>query len=267
MTIRIDLNSDVGEIPALIADGSEARLLDRITSANIACGGHAGDDDTMRATLEAARARGLGLGAHPGYEDQEHFGRRTLPLPPGEVTALVRRQVERLAVLALEAGAVLSHVNPHGALYNAAAHDRDLARAIAAGVVAVTLTAAVPRPLVLVGLAGSPCLEVYAQEGLPVAAEAFADRRYEPDGTLRSRALEGALLADPEEAAAQAVSIARDRRAVAWGGRAIAVEARTLCLHGDTPGAVAIAAAVRAGLVAAGIALAPLVPLTSDSQP
>jgi UPF0271 protein len=259
---RIDLNSDVGEMPALIADGSEARLLDRITSANIACGGHAGDDDTMRATLLAARARGLGLGAHPGYEDKEHFGRRPLRLPPEEVAALVRRQVERLAALAFEAGAVLSHVKPHGALYNSAAHDRDLARAIAAGVAAIARSAAVPRPLVLVGLAGSPSLEVYAQEGLPIAAEAFADRRYEPDGTLRSRALEGALLLEPRDAAAQAVSIARDRRATAWGGRTIVIEARTLCLHGDTPGAATIAAAVREALVGAGIELAPLSPGT-----
>ena len=262
--VPIDLNSDVGEKPELIADGSEARLLDRITSANIACGGHAGDDGTMRTTLRAAKARGLGLGAHPGYEDKEHFGRRVLRLSPDEVTALVRRQVERLAVFALETGAVLTHVKPHGALYNAAAHDRGLARAIAAGVLSVARTPAVPGPLVVVGLAGSPCLTVYAEAGLPVAAEAFADRRYEPDGTLRSRALEGALLLDPKEAAAQAVSIARDRRVTAWGGATIAVEARTLCLHGDTPGAAEIAAAVRDGLSAAGIALAPL---TSDTQP
>jgi UPF0271 protein len=250
MTMRIDLNSDVGEKPELIADGSEARLLDRITSANIACGGHAGDDGTMRTTLRAAQARGLGIGAHPGYEDKEHFGRRALKLPAHEVTALVRRQVDRLAALALETGAVLTHVKPHGALYNSASHDRDLARAIAAGIL--------PRRLVVVGLAGSPSLEVYAEAGLKVAAEAFADRRYEPDGTLRSRALEGSLLLDPKEAAAQAVSIARDGLVTAWGGIAITVEARTLCLHGDTPGAARIAAAVRTALEAAGIALSPL---------
>lgn len=258
MTIRIDLNSDVGEMPELIANGSEARLLDRITSANIACGGHAGDDDTMRATLQAARSRGLGIGAHPGYEDREHFGRRALRLPAEEVTALVRRQIERLAALALESGAVLAHVKPHGALYNAAAHDRTLARAIADGVAAVPCSPAVPRPLVVVGLAGSPCLEVYREAGLPVAAEGFADRRYEPDGTLRSRALQGALLVDPQESAAQAVSIAREGLVTAWGGIAITVEARTLCLHGDTPGAVSLAAAVRTSLEAAGITLSPL---------
>jgi UPF0271 protein len=204
----------------------------------------------------------------------------------------VREQVLRLRAIAAAAGAPIAHVKPHGALYNAAADDRDLAAAIARGVRAAAAAAAAgtagtagtasaadaadggrpgaaraldagPEPPLprLVGLAGSASLEVYRDAGFVVAAEAFADRRYEPDGRLRSRALSGALLEDPDEAAAQAVSIARDGRVTASDGSSLPVAAGTLCLHGDTPGAVRIAAAVRAALAAAGIAVAPLPPL------
>lgn len=264
--LRIDLNSDVGEIPALIADGSDDRILARVTSANIACGGHAGDDATMRATVASAVRNGCAVGAHPGYEDPAHFGRRRLDLPHDRVAELVRAQVTRLNAVARQMGARLVHVKPHGALYNAAADDRDLSAAIARGVRAAFGRPGDPEgpsaggdPLpILVGLAGSPSLVVYAEHGFRIAAEAFADRRYEPDGRLRSRALSGALLEAPEEAAAQAVAIVRDRRATASDGSIVTLRADTLCLHGDTPGAVRIAAAVRDALESAGITVASL---------
>lgn len=264
--MRIDLNSDVGEIPALIADGTDDRLLAQVTSANIACGGHAGDDVTMRATVASALRHGCAVGAHPGYDDPGHFGRRRLELPLERVSDLVRDQVARLMAVARAAGTALVHVKPHGALYNAAADDRALAAAVARGVRAACGRAAPEAPAsgdalpILVGLAGSTSLQVYAREGFPVAAEAFADRRYEPDGRLRSRTLSGALLEAPDEAAAQAVAIVRDGRVTASDGSPLAVRADTLCLHGDTPGAVRIAAAVRKALEAAGAVIAPLSP-------
>jgi UPF0271 protein len=255
MAGSIDLNCDVGEIPSLIADGTDDGLLAQVTSANIACGGHAGDDATMAATIRSALRHGCAVGAHPGYDDRAHFGRRRLDLPLDRVVVMVRDQVARLAALAHSERTRLVHVKPHGALYNAAADDRDLASAIARGVRACGEI--LPR---LVGLAGSASLDVYRESGFTVAAEAFADRRYEPDGRVRSRALPGALLEDPDEAAAQAVSIAREGRVTASDGSRLAVTAETLCLHGDTPGAVRIAAAVRAALAAAGIPVAPLPP-------
>ena len=259
MAVRIDLNCDVGEIPALIDDGTDERLLKQVTSANIACGGHAGDDATMTATVRTAMRHGCAVGAHPGYEDREHFGRLRLDLPEEKVTALVRDQVLRLRAVAEAHGTALVHVKPHGALYNAAVDDTALAGAIARGVSEAFAPgrSGVLLP-VLVGLAASPCLEVYRRLGYRVAGEAFADRRYEPDGRLRSRSLPGALLEDPDEAAAQAVAIARDRRVLASDGSRIGVNADTLCLHGDTPGAARIAAAVRAALAGAGVTVAPL---------
>ena len=219
----------------------------------------------MRKTVDVALRHGCALGAHPGYDDPAHFGRRRLDLPLDRVADLVRDQVTRLSVIARQAGAALVHVKPHGALYNAAVDDRDLAAAIARGVRAAfggSGDRTVPPPAqglpILVGLAGSPSLVVYAENGFRVAAEAFADRRYEPDGRLRSRALSGALLEAPGEAAAQALAIARDRRVTASDGSTVRVEADTLCLHGDTPGAVRIAAEVRDALEAAGILVAPL---------
>ena len=219
----------------------------------------------MRATVGSALRHGCAVGAHPGYDDRAHFGRRRLDLPLDRVADLVRDQVTRLRAIAALAGAALAHVKPHGALYNAAADDRDLSAAIARGVRAAcdpsTGRAGGASPgdaPMLVGLAGSPSLEVYRRLGFRVAGEAFADRRYEPDGRLRSRTLPGALLEAPEEAAAQAVAIVRDGRVTALDGSTVAVRADTLCLHGDTPGAVRIAAAVRDALEAAGITVAPL---------
>ncbi|HWQ52460.1 MAG TPA: 5-oxoprolinase subunit PxpA [Bryobacteraceae bacterium] len=231
----IDLNSDMGEL----ADTAlEQRIMAHVTSANVACGAHAGDEATMERTIRLALDAGVAVGAHPGYPDRANFGRVEIPLTRADLERTVYEQVTALAAVADRLGARLVHVKPHGALYNLAAKDRDVARAVARGV------ARWSTEVVLVGLAGSEMLEVWRGMGFPVAAEAFADRRYEPDGSLRSRRLPDALITDPAEAGAQAVRLA--------------ASARTLCIHGDTPGAPQIAAAVREALRTVGIAFAPL---------
>jgi len=241
----VDLNADLGERPG--GEDEDAALMRWITSANIACGGHAGDRDTMAAAVAAALRAGVQVGAHPGYPDREHFGRRVLALSAEEIAATVAEQVRALAAVAASLGAELGHVKPHGALYNQAAREPEVARAIAAGV------ASWRRDPILVGLAGSVMLEVFRAAGFRTVAEAFADRRYEADGSLRSRSLAGALLEDPEVAAAQACSIAVDGRAQAADGTAVRVIAETLCIHGDTRGAIQIATAVHTALQMAGI--------------
>jgi 5-oxoprolinase (ATP-hydrolysing) subunit A len=223
----IDLNCDMGELPD---DRHEAALMEYITSANIACGGHAGDEATMERTARLAIARGVHIGAHPGYPDRENFGRLEMPMSEDEIAATVHEQILRLEVVIQRLGAAIVHVKPHGALYNVAVHNQAVAQAIGEGV------ARWNRSIPVFGLAGSPMLEVWRSMGLPVAGEAFADRRYEPDGTLRSRKFPDALITDPAEAAAQAARLAR-------GGLA-----QTICVHGDTPGAVAILKAVRDAL-------------------
>src|SRR6266704_5413035 len=200
--IRIDLNCDMGELPEAIADGTQEALLRSITSANVACGGHAGDEHTMKTTIEQALRWKLAIGAHPGYPDRANFGRLELKLPAEMIAESVFEQVRALAEIAAACGARLAHVKPHGALYNQAVRSRELAEAIAQGV------ARWNRDVVLVGLAGSPMLDVFRGAGFAVAAEAFADRRYEPDGTLRSRKFEDALIRDPGEAGRQALSVA-----------------------------------------------------------
>jgi 5-oxoprolinase (ATP-hydrolysing) subunit A len=246
---RIDLNCDMGELREAIADGTQEALLRSITSANVACGGHAGDERTMRTTIEQALRAGVAIGAHPGYPDPANFGRLELKIPPEAVADSVCQQVRALAAIAATCGAKLVHVKPHGALYNQAVRNRQLAEAIAQGV------ALWSRDVVLVGLAGSPMLDVFRNAGFAVAAEAFADRRYEPDGTLRSRKFEDALIRNPEEAAWQALGIAEEGVVIASDGSEVAVDAQTLCIHGDTPGAPQIAETVAQTLREAGVAL------------
>jgi len=246
---RIDLNCDMGELPEAIADGTQETLMRSITSVNIACGGHAGNEQTMRTTIEQAVRWKLAIGAHPGYPDRANFGRLELKMPPEAVTDSVCEQVRALAAIAATCGAKLVHVKPHGALYNQAVKNRELAEAIAQGV------ALWSRDVVLVGLAGSPMLDVFRNAGFAVAAEAFADRRYEPDGTLRSRKFEDALIRHPQEAAWQALSIAEQGVVIANDGSEVSVDAQTLCIHGDTPGAPEIAATVARTLREAGVEL------------
>src|SRR2546425_3630006 len=250
--LKIDLNCDMGELPEAIADGTQEALLRSVTSVNVACGGHAGDEWTMRTTFEQALRAGVATGAHPGYPDRANFGRLELKLPVETIAQSVFEQVRALAEIAAACGARLAHVKPHGALYNQAVRNRELAEAIAKGV------ARWSRDVVLVGLAGSPMLDVFREAGLAVAAEAFADRRYEPDGTLRSRKFEDALIRDPEEAGRQALGIAERGTVVASDGSEVAVDAQTLCIHGDTPGAPEIAAMVARTLREGGVTLSGL---------
>jgi len=245
----IDINCDVGEMPQAIADGSQEALMPYITSVNIACGGHAGDAHTMRDTIEQALRHNLRIGAHPGYEDPANFGRLELQQSPEEIAASVQRQIQTLQRIAAECGASLHHVKAHGALYNQAGRDRQIARAIAKGVRSTCPAA------ILVGLAGSLMLDELRAAGFSVAAEAFADRRYEPNGTLRSRKFADALLCDPEQAAAQALRIAQHSSVIAVDNTSIPLHADTLCLHSDTPGAPQIAAAIHRKLTQAGITI------------
>lgn len=249
---RIDLNCDMGELPEAIADGTQEALLRSITSANVACGGHAGDERTMRTTIEQALRVGVAVGAHPGYPDRENFGRLELKMSAEAVANSIYEQVRALAEVAAKCGAELVHVKPHGALYNQAVKSRELAGAIAKGV------AKYSKDLVLLGLAESPMLGVFREAGFVVAAEAFADRRYEPDGTLRSRKFENALIRDPAEAARQALNIAQRGIVTAHDGTEVKLTAQTICIHGDTPGSVQIAATVASSLRAAGVALTAL---------
>ena len=261
----IDLNCDMGELPEAVADGTQEAILRSITSANVACGGHAGDAHTMRITIEQALRAGVAVGAHPGYPDRANFGRLELKMPLEALADSVCEQVRALAEIAAACSARLVHVKPHGALYNQAVKDRTLAGAIARGVAKAIRPVGAdfspsPSSIVLVGLAGSPMLDVFRQAGFPVAAEAFADRRYEPDGTLRSRKFDDALIRDPAEAARQALSIAQQGIVTANDGTEVKLTAQTICIHGDTPGAQQIAAAVARTLRDAGVALTSLNP-------
>jgi UPF0271 protein len=250
--VRIDLNSDVGESLGPWPMGADEALIPLVSSINVACGFHAGDPLVMARTVERAVAAGVAVGAHPGYPDLAGFGRRELEMAPAEIEAAVLYQVSALAGFCRAAGTELRHVKPHGALYNRAARDAGVAAAIARGVHRFS------EGVVLVGLAGSRLLDAGREVGLPVAAEAFADRAYEPDGSLRSRRSPGAVLEDPAAAAAQALAICRDGRVAAHDGMAIEVRADTICVHSDTPGAPAIARAVRETLESAGIRVAAL---------
>jgi UPF0271 protein len=251
-SLSVDLNADVGESYGAWTMGDDAALLPLVSSANVACGAHAGDPLVMARTVALARRLGVSVGAHPGYPDRDGFGRRDLPMTGEELRASLLAQLGALAAIATAAGVTLRHVKPHGALYNRAARDAELAGIVASGVRAVS------PDLVLVGLAGSALLTAGAAAGLAVAAEAFADRVYETDGSLRSRRLPGSMHADPATAAEQARSIVLDGRARAHDGSWVAIHADTLCIHGDTPGAPAIAAAVRAALAEAGVRIAAL---------
>jgi 5-oxoprolinase (ATP-hydrolysing) subunit A len=246
---RMDLNCDMGEFTDAIIDGTQESLMPSLTSVNIACGGHAGDAQTMKATVEQALRWKLAVGAHPGYPDRANFGRLELNLSPEAVADSVLEQVKALAEIAAGCKAAVTHVKPHGALYNQAVGNRVLAEAIADGV------ARWNRDVTLVGLAGSLMLSVFREAGFRVAAEAFADRRYEANGTLRSRKFDDALIRDPAEAGRQALRIAERNTVIARDGTEVVVSAHTICIHGDTPGASKIAAAVAQTLRQAGVEL------------
>lgn len=244
--LRIDLNCDAGESPASGNGSGDDALFEIVTSANIACGGHAGDAATMRATIDSALRHGVAIGAHPSYPDRENFGRRSMHVSPAEAEAFVFDQIGALQKIAHEKSVHLTHVKPHGALYNDAARDLALATAIASAV----RRSGVMR---LVGLAGSVFGDAARSNGIEFAAEGFCDRAYGDDGHLVSRSIAGSLITDPQAAARQAVDISITGAVRTASGGNVAVTAQTLCIHGDTPGAVDIARSVRAALEAAGV--------------
>src|SRR5512143_1680400 len=239
----MDLNCDMGESYGRYTLGDDAAVMPFITSANIACGLHAGDALVMAATVRLAKEHGVSIGAHRGWPDLQGFGRRDMALSPDEAEAFVLYQVGALSAFARAQGVELRHVKPHGALYNQAVKDRLLADAIARAVKAFH-----PQ-LILVGLAGSAMIEAGREINLHVASEAFPDRRYSPDGTLMPRKQPDAVLSSPEEVAAQAVSLSKD--GIDFGGKRLAVD--TLCLHGDNPHAAENARLVSEALFSAGI--------------
>lgn len=243
----MDINSDLGESEESLANGTDFELMRSITSATVACGGHAGDERTMRETVRIAKQLGVAVGAHPGYPDRGNFGRIESPMSAAEIEATVRDQIAALAEIAAPLGVQLVHCKPHGALYHAANKNAEVAAAIGRAVLEGD------EQLIMVGQAGSATLTLWESMGLSCAAEAFADRAYEPDGILRKRTLPGALLGDPAKAAQQAVDIATRQIVVATDNSQLKVVAQTVCIHSDTPGSVAIARAVNEALKKAGV--------------
>jgi UPF0271 protein len=245
--VRIDLNADAGE--SLEEDDE---LFAAVTSINVAAGFHAGDASLLRRTIRRARNQGVAVGAHPGFPDRSGFGRREMSLTASEVEDLVLYQVAAVAGVAAVEGLRLQHVKPHGALYNMAARDPGLAAAVAGAVCAFD------RQLVLVGPPGSALLGAGRAAGLVVAAEAFADRAYSPDGSLVPRTSPGALIRDPALAVPRVLRMLRDQTVLAIDGTVLAIHADTICIHGDTPGAAALARAAREAIERAGIRCAAL---------
>ena len=248
MTERtIDLNCDLGECDDAAGIANDLALLDIVTSANIACGGHAGDMRSMERTIVAAVERGVALGAHPGYPDRANFGRVSCAMDHLQLASAISTQIETLLQIAVQCDGKITHVKPHGALYHAAMTQPDIAELIA------DVVASLGLPAILVGQANSPALETWRRRGFRVAVEAFADRRYEPDGTLRSRAKPDSIIEDPAQAAQQAVRIARGDGVISVYSDVVALFADTLCLHSDTPNAINNARAVRAALERVGV--------------
>lgn len=245
--MRIDLNSDLGESFGAWRMGHDEALMPAITSANVACGFHAGDPGVMRETVQLARAHGVALGAHPGFPDLAGFGRREMRCSPREVEDLVVYQIGALAAVAAAQGVRLQHVKAHGALYNMACRDEALAEAIAKA------TALLDPRLILFGLPGSALLAAGTRHGLRVAAEVFADRAYNPDGSLVSRNRAGSVLDDESLVVSRAARMARAGVVTAIDGSELALQADTICVHGDTPGAARLAMAIRQVLEAEGV--------------
>ena len=248
-TNRIDLNADVGESFGPWPMGADEALIPLVSSVNVACGAHAGDPATILRTVALAARHGVAVGAHPGYPDLAGFGRRDLEMSATDLRASLIVQIGAVQAADRIAGTTVGHVKPHGALYNRAARDLGVATTIAKAIRDLDPT------LVLVGLAGSASIVAGRAAGLAVSEEAFADRRYEADGSLRSRQLPGALLG-PADAAAQARAIVRDGRVTTGDGSRLAVQADTICIHGDSPDAVEIGRAVSGALADAGIVVA-----------
>jgi UPF0271 protein len=251
----VDLNCDCGEGFGAYRIGDDVAMLDIVTSVNVACGFHAGDPEIMAQTFRAAKAKGIAIGAHPGFPDLWGFGRRKLPFTPGEIERLVAYQIGAANALATYAGARLGHVKIHGALSNIAADDEMIARVIARAVKAVAPNLAFLAP------AGTKLETAGLAQGLAVAREIFADRAYTDAGRLAERSCPGAVLDDPEDAAARVLAMVLEGAIITVSGERLATGIDSICVHGDSPNAVAMAKAVRARLEEAGIALAPFAPV------
>jgi UPF0271 protein len=245
--MRIDLNSDVGEGVSGEAAGQDSALMSHITSANVACGFHAGDPTLMRATVILAREHGVAVGAHPGFPDPDGFGRRELQFSLSDVEDFVAYQIGALAAIAAAEGVRLQHIKPHGALFNMAARSVALADAIARA------AAVIDRSLILVGLPGSEIVAAGERAGLRTAGEGYADRAYQPDGTLVSRKHVGAVIDDPDLVVPRAVRMAREQTVEARDGRCVPLSIDTICVHGDTSGAADLVGRIRSALDDAGV--------------
>ena len=251
MTRAIDLNSDLGEGYGAWKMGDDAAMLGIVSSANVACGFHAGDPLTILATLREAASRGVAIGAHVAYPDRVGFGRRPMDVASAELTADVIYQIGALQGLCTAAGTRVTYVKPHGALYNTIAQDARQAAAVIEGIKAIDPT------LVMMGLAGAPILAQAREAGLATVAEAFADRAYTPAGTLVSRREAGAVLHDPDLIAARMLRLATEGVIEAVDGSPLHLSADSICVHGDSPGAVAISARIREVLIAGGVSIRP----------
>ena len=249
---KVDLNSDLGESFGAYTIGMDEAVIAHVSSANVACGCHAGDPLVMDRTVAACQAAGVAVGSHPGFPDLAGFGRRNMNCSPREVKAYIQYQMGALLAFTAAHGVKLQHVKPHGALYNMAAKDLDLALAIAQGV------ASVDRDVILLGLAGSQMLEAGRQTGLRVASEVFADRAYQADGSLVPRSRPGAVIHDPEEAISRTVRMVTQGRVTAITGEEVAIDAHSICVHGDNPSAVEFVRRIRARLEEEGAAIVPI---------
>lgn len=249
--MRIDLNADLGETWGNRSTADDDALLDVVTSANIACGFHAGDPETMARTVAGALRRGVTVGAHVSYRDRQNFGREFMDLPPAELQADITEQLDALTAACVAAGARLAYVKPHGALYHAICTHPGQAKAL------VTATIAHDPSLQLLGLPDTLATRLAAEAGLTTVTEAFADRAYTPVGGLVPRGTDGAVLRDPDLVAGRMLQLVTTGAVEAIDGTPVAISARSICVHGDSPGAVAMARAVRARLEAAGLSLAP----------
>src|SRR4051812_47685287 len=250
--MRVDINSDLGESFGAYSIGHDAGLMHAITSANVAAGFHAGDPSVLRDTIRAAKKSGVAVGAHPGVPDLVGFGRRGLNVTPREAEDMVLYQVAAVAGVAAAEGVHVQHVKPHGALFNMAVRNAELSAAIARAV------GAFDKTLILFGLPGSEILAAGKAAGLRVAAEVFADRAYEPDGSLASRRKPNSVIQDADAVVARAVRMVKEKSVVAVDGSVVSLEADTICVHGDTPGSDQLAAKIRAGFERAGIAVRPI---------
>ena len=248
-TTAIDLNSDLGEnVPDRVVS-DDAAMLDLVSSANVSCGFHAGSPEGIRATVAAATDNGVVIGAHPGYDDYEGFGRRALDVPAATLQAQVEYQIGALLGLTSAVGGSVAYVKPHGGLYNAIVHDKAKAKVV------VNAVKAIDDRLVFLGLAGSVANQVAAEAGLQVAAEAFADRAYNPDGSLVSRTEHGAVLHDPQAVAARVLRLVQTGQVEAIDGSLINVDAQSICFHGDSQGSIDMARAARELLESSGVTI------------